>query len=112
MSGSANHSIKQVALAEEEVNRSGEEEPFLCQVKVEEELSEQVQIRETAKEVTGKSTMGIKKNPLFVCGLIEAPGGKVAEGEVTQEVWISQLKDLDQPVVFRSSVHDLSLIHI
>ena len=55
--------------------------------------------------------MGVKENPLFVRVLIEAPGGKVAEDEVTQEVVDENQTDLDQQVVFRSSVH-LSLIHI
>ena len=36
----------------------------------------------------------------------------VAEDEVTQEVVDEKQTDLDQPVVFRSSVHNLSLIHI
>ena len=97
MTGSANHSIKQVALAEEEVNKSGQEEPFLLQAEMEEELAEEVQIREMAKEVTGKPTMGVKENPLFVRELIEAPGGKVSEEKLckrlltrTKQTWISQ----------------------
>ena len=103
MTRSTNHSIKQVALAKEEV-KSGQEEPFLFQAEMEEELSEEVQIHETAKEVTGKPTMGVTENPLFVRELIEAPGGKVAEEEVTQEVFDENQTDLDQPVVFRSSI--------
>ena len=60
-----------------------------------EELAEEVHIRETAKEVTGKPTMGIKETPLFVPELIEAPRGKVAEDEVTQEVVDEIQSDLD-----------------
>ena len=41
LTGSTNHSIKQVALAEEEINRSGQEEPFLFQAEMEEELSQE-----------------------------------------------------------------------
>ena len=58
---------------------------FLFQAEME-ELAEEVQIHDTAKEVTGKLTMDVKENPLFVCELMEPPGGKVAEDEVTQEV--------------------------
>ena len=72
MSGSANHSIKQVALAEEEVNRCDQEDPFLLQVEME-ELAEEVQIHETAKELTGKPSMGVETR--LAC-LLEAPGGK------------------------------------
>ena len=49
MLGSANRSIKQVALAEEEANRSGQEEPFLLQAKMEKELTEEVQISVATK---------------------------------------------------------------
>ena len=38
--------------------------------------------------------------------------GKAPEGKVMQEVVDENQTNLDQPVVFRSSVHDLSLIHI
>ena len=44
MAGSANHSIKQVALAVEEVNRSGQEKTSLLQAEMEEELAEEIQI--------------------------------------------------------------------
>ena len=37
---------------------------------------------------------------------IEAPEGKVAEDEFMQEVIDEIQTNLDQPVVFRSSVHD------
>ena len=40
---------------------------------------------ETAIKVIEKPTM-VSKKTLFVRELIEAPGGKVAEDEVTQEV--------------------------
>ena len=50
--------------------------------------------------------MGVTENLLFVPELIEAPGGKVAEDEVTQEVVDENQIDLDQPVVFKSSIHD------
>ena len=43
MAGSTNHLIKQVTLAEEKVNRSGQEEPSLLQAEMEEELAEEVQ---------------------------------------------------------------------
>ena len=57
MTGSVNHSIKQVPLAKEEVKRSGQEEPFLLQAEMEVELAEEVQMK--AKEVFGKPTMDI-----------------------------------------------------
>ena len=46
-------------------NRSGQKEPFLFQAEME-ELAVEVQIPETAKEVAGKPTMGVKETPLFV----------------------------------------------
>ena len=42
MTGSTNHSIKRVALVEEKVNRSGQEEPSLLQAGMEEELAEEI----------------------------------------------------------------------
>ena len=59
MTGSNNHSIKQVALVEEKVNRSGQEEPSLFQAEMEEELAEEVQISVTTKEVIGLSLIHI-----------------------------------------------------
>ena len=50
--------------------------------------------------------MHFKGNTWFVPELIEAPRGKVVEDEVTQEVVNEIQSDLDQPVVFRSSIHD------
>ena len=60
----------------------------------------------TAKEVTGKPTTCVETKFILVSELIEAPDGKVAEDEVTQEVVDENQTNLDQPVVFRSSVHD------
>ena len=77
--GSTNHSIKRVALVEEKVNKSGQEETSLLQAEMEEELAEEVQISITAKEVIGKPTMGVEPKLLLVPELIEAPEGKVAE---------------------------------
>ena len=54
----------------------------------------------------GKPTIGVETKLLLVPELIEAPEGKVTEDEVTQEVVDENQTDLDQPVVFRSSVHD------
>ena len=51
-------------------------------------------------------TMGVKEKPLFVPELIEAPGGKVDEDEITQEVVNDNETDLDQLIVYRSSVHN------
>ena len=106
MTGSTNHSIKRVALVEEKVNRSGQEEPSLLQAEMEEELAEEIQISVTTKEVIGKPTMGVETKLLLVPELIEAPEGKVAEDEVTQEVVDENQTNLDQPVVIRSPVHD------
>ena len=50
--------------------------------------------------------MGIGTKLLLVSELIEAPEGKVAEDKVTQEVVDENQTNFDQPVVFRSSVHD------
>ena len=72
MTGSTNHSIKQVALAEEKVNRSGQEDPSLLQAEMEEELAEEMQINVTTKEVIGKPTMGVEKKLLLLPELIEA----------------------------------------
>ena len=72
MTGSAIHSIKQVALAKEEVNSSGKEEPFLLQAEMEEELADEVQISVTTTEMIGKTTMGVKTRLLLVPELIEA----------------------------------------
>ena len=105
MTGSTNHSIKRMTLVEEKVNRSGQEEPSLLQAEMEEELEEEIQISVTTKEVIGKPTMVVETKFLLVPELIEAPEGKVAEDEVTQEDDENQT-NLDQPVVFRSSVHD------
>ena len=44
MTGSTNHSIKHVALVEEKVNTSGQDEPSLLQAETEEELAEEVPI--------------------------------------------------------------------
>ena len=44
MTGSTNHLIKWVALVEEKVNRSGQEDPSLLQAEMEEELPEEVLI--------------------------------------------------------------------
>ena len=95
MSGSANHSIKQVSFAEEEVNKSDQGEPFLLQVEME-ELSEEVQISVTAKEVIEKPTMHVKENPLFVPELM------VDEDEVTQGVVDENQSHLDQLMAYRS----------
>ena len=81
------------------------------QAGMEEELAEEIQISVTTKEVIGKPTMEVETRLLLVRELIEGPGGKVAEDEITQEVVDGNQTDLDQPVVFRSSIH-LSLIHI
>ena len=45
----ANQSIKQVTLAEEEVNRCGQKEPFLLHAEMEEELAEEMLICITTK---------------------------------------------------------------
>ena len=58
------------------------------------------------KEMIGKPTMGAETKLLLVPELIEASEGKVAEDEVTQEVVDEKQTNFDQPVVFRSSVHD------
>ena len=50
--------------------------------------------------------MGVETKLLLVPELTEAPEGKVAQDEVTQEVVDENQTNLDQPVVFRSSVHD------
>ena len=50
--------------------------------------------------------MGVKTRLSLVPELLEAPGRKVAEDEVTQDVADENQPDLDKPVVFRSSVHD------
>ena len=70
---------------------------------MEEELAEEVQICVMAKEVIGKPTVGVEVKPLFVHELMEAPGGKVAEDEVTQEVADKNQSDLDQLKAYRSS---------
>ena len=54
MIGSTNHSIKRVALVEQKVNRSGQEETSLLQAEMEEELAEELQISITTNEVIGK----------------------------------------------------------
>ena len=110
MTGSTNHSIKRVALVEEKVNKSGQEETSLLQAEMEEELAEEVQISVTTKEVIGKPTMGVETKLLLVPERIEAPEGKVAEDEVTQEVVDENQTNLDKPVVFRSSVHDATRV--
>ena len=66
LTGSANHSIKQVALAEE-INRCGQGEPFLLQAKMEKELTEEVPMCITTKEVIGKPTMGSQERLLLAC---------------------------------------------
>ena len=38
----------------------------------------------TTKGETGMPTVGVEEKPLLVFGLMEGPGGKVAEDEVTQ----------------------------
>ena len=86
--------------------RQGQEEPSILQAEMEEELAEEIQISVTTKEVIGKPTMGVETKLLLVPELIEAPEGKVAEDEVTEEVVDENQAHLDQPVVFRSSVHD------
>ena len=48
--------------------------------------------------------MGVETKLLLVPELIEAPEGKVAEDEVTEEVVDENQANLDQPMVFRSSV--------
>ena len=100
-----------MALVEEKFNRSGQEETSLLQAEMEEELAEEIQISVTTNKVIGKLTMGVEIKLLLVPELIGAPEVKVAEDEVTQEVVDENQTNLDQPVVFRSSVH-LSLIHI
>ena len=50
--------------------------------------------------------MFVETKLLLASELIEVPEGKVAEDEVTQEVVDENQTNLDQPVVFRSSVHD------
>ena len=60
------HSIKQVALVKEKVNRSGQEEPSLLQAEMEEELAEEIQISVTTKEVIGKPTVGVETKLLLV----------------------------------------------
>ena len=65
MTGSTNHSIKRVALVEEKVNRSGQEEPSLLQAEMEEELAKEIQISVTTKEVIGKPTMGVETRLLL-----------------------------------------------
>ena len=97
MTGSANHSINQVALAEEKVNRSGQEESSLLQAEMEEELAEEIQISVTTKDVIGNPTMGVETKLLVVPELIEAPEGKVAEHEIMQEVVDETQTNLDQP---------------
>ena len=76
------------------------------QAEMEEELTDEIQISVTTREVIGKPTMGVETKLLLVPELIEVPGGKVAEDEVMQEVVDKNQTDLDQPVVFRSSIHD------
>ena len=44
MTGSANYSMKQVTVTEEEVNRFGKEEPFLSDEEIEEELVDKVPV--------------------------------------------------------------------
>ena len=63
MTGSANHSIKQVTLTKEKVDKSGQEQPLLLQAEMEEELAEEVQLSITAKEVMGRQLWVSKKNP-------------------------------------------------
>ena len=70
-----------MALVEEEVNSSGQEEPFLLQAEMKEEQAEEVQIYVTTKEVPGKPTMRVEKKPLFAPELMEAPGGKVGKDD-------------------------------
>ena len=97
ITGSANHSIKQVALVEEKVNRSGQEEPYLLQVEMEEELAEEIQISVMRKEVFGKPTMGVETKFLLVPELIEAAVAKSLKMRLrkrlltrTKQTWISQ----------------------
>ena len=106
MNRSTNHPIKRVALAEEEVNRSGQEKTFLLQVVLEEQRAEEVRMCNTTKQVNGKPIKGVEKILLLVPELMEAPGGNVAEDEVRQEGIDENQSDLDQLLAYRSSVHD------
>ena len=78
----ANHSIKQVVLAEKEVKRCAQKEPFLLKVeeRVEKELVEELPMCKTTKEVNEKPTKGVEERFFLVPDLMEAPGGKVANG--------------------------------
>ena len=50
-----------MTLAKEKVNMCGQEEPFLLQVEMEEELPDEVPVCITTKEVIGKPTMIIEE---------------------------------------------------
>ena len=80
------------------------------QAELEEELAEDIQISVTIKYVIAKPTIGVETKLLLVPELIQAPGGKVAENEATEEVVDDNQTGLDQPVVFRSSVHDVTRV--
>ena len=79
----ANHSIKQLTLADEEVNRYGEKEPLILHAEMEKTSRGNSNLY-TDKKSDWKQIMAVEERPLLVLGLKEAPGGEVAEGNVTQ----------------------------
>ena len=55
----------------------------------------------TTKEVNGKPIVDVEERLFLVPELMEVRGGKVAEGEVMQEVVDENQSDLDQLMVYR-----------
>ena len=74
---STNHSIKEVTVGEEEVDRSGQEEPSLLYEETEEGLVGEVLTCMATEEGIGKTPMVIEERLLPVPELKEASGGEV-----------------------------------
>ena len=66
MTGCTNHSNEQVILAEEEVYRCEQGEPFLLQAEMENELGEDVPICVMAKDVIGKPPTSVEERLFLV----------------------------------------------